>query len=235
MSKTINIVFDPTKSVAPLYAKYQNEILPQPAFVTLNVETGEVDADYNGEIGNAVPMNVWHGVVRRYNISNTLSSDQVANVLEEIKPLLERVLDGGSVEWDGSNWVGELTEDAEQAEQEIEGESQGQGLGYDIEGHVIDDLESWLSEAGTDGWMPDESQDVNEFIKIIKKQIEAEGWVTASDIGDVLTDMWAEHLYSGEFVQSNVAQYLQTDGRCSDSAWVDELADYARGEIPGDD
>ena len=52
--------------MAPLYLHYDGQTDAQPAYVSLDLKTGEIDARANGEIGNAVPFSVWHRLVLRY-------------------------------------------------------------------------------------------------------------------------------------------------------------------------
>jgi len=77
-------------------------------------------ADYNSEIGNAVPVPVWHGRIRRYTLpSPYLHAPAIAWFLDEIAPYAQRVCDGYTEEWDGSNYAGCLDDDALDAEEEI--------------------------------------------------------------------------------------------------------------------
>jgi len=101
-----------------LYAHYQGQTNRQDAYIYLDTSTGEMGADYDAEIGNAVPMSVWHNITLRWSIPPYLAA--VANEeMEHIAPLAQRVLDGASVEWDGSNNVGTYTDDADAAIGEI--------------------------------------------------------------------------------------------------------------------
>lgn len=104
-----------------LYCAYDGQ--EQDCMIELDLETGQLDASYNPEIGNAVPMHVWDGIVRRYSIP-CLSSQGANRAMEAILPLAQRVVDGAEVVWDGSNWVSKLNEDAEKAEYEIQKELQ---------------------------------------------------------------------------------------------------------------
>jgi len=91
----------------------------QPAFIYLDIDQGIAGADYNPEIGDAVPFDVWHGRVRRYNIP-PLTAECANDHLAALRPLLERVFDGAWTAWDGRNNVGFLDDDAAAAEEEIE-------------------------------------------------------------------------------------------------------------------
>lgn len=107
--------------VAPLYLKYDREINPQGAYIEID-EDGEVTASSNAEIGNGIPNFVWHGRTRRIPCPYGVVGSSLADYLEgdEGKELLERIHVGHTVEWDGNNHVGSVTEDAQEAERELE-------------------------------------------------------------------------------------------------------------------
>lgn len=222
---TAHIVFASTEA-APLFEHYQGQINPQAAYVTLDLENGEIDARVDGEIGNSMPVAVWNGVVRRYRIERDLTVDQINDVLEDIKPILQRVLDGSEVvRNESSNLVGRLNQDADAAENEIEMISP---LGYDLDKIIITNLAEWLADGGDDCWLPSEGEDIAEYIS----NFDLDGYIAAEDIEDTLMDMWAKHLYDGDPLPANVAQALIKDGRCNDSAWVGELKACAEGSAP---
>lgn len=224
--KTASIVFDRTQS-APLYCRYPTQIQSQPAYVSLNLETGEIDADYSGEIGNAVPANVWHGLVRRYPINPQLTGAQVGELLDRLLPTLQRVLDGSSIEWDGNNYVGRLDENAEAAENELA--MAGDELGREYETDLLVDLAEWLAAGNKSEWMP--NSDAAGFLVLLEADLKAR-YTVIEDVADVVCDMWANELYSGAELPQSVAQYLLDDGRCADSRWTEELAAYAAGRKP---
>ena len=102
---------------APLYCKLRGQINPQPARIYLYMD-GSVCADYSVEIGNGRPADEWNGVTLTWNITPFLSGNKIIELLTEdetIVELLGRVYDGHDREWDGSNWVGTLTNDAQDA------------------------------------------------------------------------------------------------------------------------
>ncbi|MBM9510058.1 hypothetical protein [Actinacidiphila acididurans] len=101
-----------------LYRHYDGQSEPQPAYIALDLEDARMWATYNAEIGNAVPFDVFHGIERRYGIP--LLTAQAANrVMEELRPLAERILADSTVDWDGNNNVATLGADAQAAENEI--------------------------------------------------------------------------------------------------------------------
>lgn len=97
---------------------YAGQAAPQPCYIALDLYDGRMWADYNAEIGNAVPFDVWHGIVRRYSIP-VLQPATVNVLMQAIAPYAQRVLDDSEVLWDGSNHVARLGRDAEIAEEAI--------------------------------------------------------------------------------------------------------------------
>jgi hypothetical protein len=102
-----------------LYRHYDGQSEPQPAYIELDTQAGTLRATYNGEIGNAVPFTVYHGLDRRYSIP-ILTAEAANRVMREIVPFAERIVAGTSTEWDGSNTIAVLDEDARAAEEELE-------------------------------------------------------------------------------------------------------------------
>lgn len=116
-AQNFQIVFNADELVEkPVYEHFQGQSQPQPAFISID-ENGKVDADYSGEIGNGVPSKVWHNRTLRVPINPELSAGEIENFLHDdaTTRLLARIVDGHDVEWDGSNHVGSLTDDARDA------------------------------------------------------------------------------------------------------------------------
>ena len=91
---------------------------PLKAFLDLD-EEGWVTIGPDEEYG-AIPEPVWHNRWIRFGVNNELTIEEIDQLLEEITPLLEAVHAGHWVEWNGSNHVGQLTEEAQQAKEAIE-------------------------------------------------------------------------------------------------------------------
>lgn len=101
-----------------LHRHYKGQTEAQPCYIELDLRTGTLLADYNAEIGNAVPHAVHHGFERRYSVP-LLTGDAANRVMEEIRPHAERILADWAEEWNGSNWVARLGTDAVAAEDAI--------------------------------------------------------------------------------------------------------------------
>lgn len=70
-----------TSSLAPLYHQYDGQTSAQRAFLQLDAD-GYVFCDWNAEIGNAVPMNVWKGIDIRIPVPNNIHRDSLIEIME---------------------------------------------------------------------------------------------------------------------------------------------------------
>ena len=117
MKTEITII--PCTGEYPLYQMYPQQCNPQDAYIQLDPDARELSADWNAEVGNAIPMSVYHVRKFRYSVSEYLHASEVTALMEELMPLALRVCNGYSEEWDGHNLVGALNEDASEAHEEI--------------------------------------------------------------------------------------------------------------------
>lgn len=102
-----------------LHCQYPGQTSPQECYLELDLEEETLTADYDAEIGGAVPFAVWHGRRRRFPIP-ALSATAVNALMEEVLPLAERIVAGSEIVWDGSNHIGQLDDDAVDAEAELD-------------------------------------------------------------------------------------------------------------------
>lgn len=101
-----------------LYFKYPNQTTPQPTYIELR--DGALFADVDTEIGGGVPSDVWHGSVRRWKLPSVyLTHEAICGLMDEIYPLVQRIWDDLSIDWDGSNWVGRLSDEGDSIEIEL--------------------------------------------------------------------------------------------------------------------
>ena len=117
---SIEIIECDTETNFPVFCRYPGQTSPQSAYIELDLQNKTLAAYYNSEIGNAVPFSVWHGHDRRYWVPSDASAHDLNTLMAEIAPVASRLYDGYESEWNGSNHVARLTEDAEEAELEIE-------------------------------------------------------------------------------------------------------------------
>ena len=104
----------------PLYLHYSGQHEPQGAYVQLHPD-GEVEFGVNGEVGNAVPEAVFHSrIVRICGVDPYLTLKGIDKLHREIRPLLEEIAAGHSVEWNGNNNVGKFTDEADDARDRLD-------------------------------------------------------------------------------------------------------------------
>jgi hypothetical protein len=123
-----------TASEDVLYRRYDSQTSPQDCYIELDLNEGTLLADYNSEVGNAVPSTVFHGFERRYSIP-TLTGSAADDLMRQIAPLADRILADWEKVWDGNNHVARFGEDAAVAEEEILA-----AIGYDPEDRDTADL-----------------------------------------------------------------------------------------------
>lgn len=109
------------KGIKPLYRTYAGQFSAQKVHLSLDTRTGDASIDYDGEIGNAVPAPVYHGLVRRFLLPNNANGPYYRNLFTNdwVVDRLQRVLDGATSFWDGNNMRGRLTLEAGLAAQEL--------------------------------------------------------------------------------------------------------------------
>ena len=96
-----------------LCCRFQGQTNLQPIHLEVRCEDRIVRVDYSSEIGNGVPMSVWHGRTLRFDLP-PVSVSQARAILDDVRvrACVEGILAGYSTRWDGSNYVGILDEDA---------------------------------------------------------------------------------------------------------------------------
>lgn len=102
-----------------LYKRYPTQTTLQPCFVELDCKRSELDARYNAEIGNAVPVDVWYGHLQRFKIE-LLKPEAIAKLLADIAPFAAVVVAGYTSAWDGHNHRARFTSEAQKAIEQIE-------------------------------------------------------------------------------------------------------------------
>lgn len=116
--QTPSVTIRPVTTEDGLFAVFGREQAPQPCFIALDLRDGAMWAAYNPEIGNAVPVAVWHGIVLRWRIPLVRGSSANA-LMEQIRPNAERIMVDSEIAWDSSNQVGRLGDDARDADDDI--------------------------------------------------------------------------------------------------------------------
>jgi len=116
---TITITPLDSNELHPLFKKYDQEVQVQPAYIELDVRNGSLVADWNPEVGNGAPADVWHGLRRHYRISPDLTTDEINSLLTELAPIAQRIVDETEIQSDGLQDRPILSDDAEALEEDM--------------------------------------------------------------------------------------------------------------------
>lgn len=97
------------------YTKYPQQLQPQPVHVRLNPESRVLNVGIHHEIGNAVPMDVWHRRELWFRLPDVPLPEAVDQFLPFLVTYADTICRGYSKEYDGNNFVGRYTQEAEDA------------------------------------------------------------------------------------------------------------------------
>ncbi|MGW5003284.1 hypothetical protein ACWEP8_37150 [Streptomyces hydrogenans] len=131
-----------------LHLQYAGQTKPQPAYLELDLQTGRLYADTDSEVGGAYPFSVHYGFDRRYGIP-ALTGQAADRLMQEIRPLAQRILNDWEEIWDGNNMVARLGKDAAEAEEEIEAIVSRYGNEYEVD--AADLIAVWDLDGATNG------------------------------------------------------------------------------------
>jgi len=173
---------------APLYVRFGGQGQPQGAYLEIDPQERRAHASHDGEVGGAVPFSVWHHRILRVSLSPYAERSSLDRALREetTVALLAAICDGHAVEWDGSNWIGHLTESAKTALSQLEAH-----LAAIVEDAQVWEPSDWLRPAlheTHDGWRIDEvgtitAATTDEELEAYAKLIE-----TAADFDNVVLE-----------------------------------------------
>lgn len=79
------------KGRKPLYHQYPRQFRPQGAYIEIDTRDGSVMADWNPEIGNAVPSDVYNGAVVRIPITASAPKGKLVAFLKAHSALFDAV------------------------------------------------------------------------------------------------------------------------------------------------
>ena len=96
------------KSRKDYFCQYLGQAYPQGAYLQLRMsdETPNLCATFNGEIGNAVPSDVYHGYTLRFDFPSEASLKDVRSAMKKVAPMCAELAKGFDTDWDGNNMVG---------------------------------------------------------------------------------------------------------------------------------
>ena len=88
----INLNLKPTDRL-PIHAHYDGQHYPQQSGLELDTRTGELTTFINGEVGNAVPEDVWNNIVLRFAVSPYASARAIAELADWHSDFFQAILD----------------------------------------------------------------------------------------------------------------------------------------------
>jgi len=105
-----------------LYRQYPMQCQAQPVYIEVNLAACTMTADYNAEIGNGVPAEVWNKhTIWFYLPSPCIAGHGINKIMAEITPKVAELLDSYRSVYNGNNYVGVYDEDlASEIERRVE-------------------------------------------------------------------------------------------------------------------
>ena len=107
------------KGRKPLYCHYRGQNDPQPARLRLCCKSGTLLADYNPEVGPAMPADQWQGHTMVWSVPSDIGCRKLNQIMAATRPLAQRVLAGYASFWDGHNHIATYTGDGDAAAAQI--------------------------------------------------------------------------------------------------------------------
>lgn len=146
MGATVTIT--PVDEIDDLFCKYPGQSGPQPVELSLDIRTGQLSCAYNPTIGGGSTFDHYHRLILAERIP-CLTAEAANAFMAEVVPLAQLVVDGATVEWDGSNHVGRFTTAAMAAWERIT-ELCDEGAFDDSQTVSWWSVSSWFSEGDAD-------------------------------------------------------------------------------------
>lgn len=113
-----------------LFCQYPGRAV-QPCVLTLDLRDGELTAQYDPEVSDgARPESVFSGRTLWVPIP-VLTATAANRLLNEVAPLAQQILDGAEIQWNGSNHIGRLDDQADAAYAELVGRCDPQNNSWD--------------------------------------------------------------------------------------------------------
>lgn len=101
------------KDKTPVFCQYDGQINVQGAYIEFDSANKGIYISYNGEIGNAVPADVWNNIAIRFSIPCNISQQQISDVINdaEFQELAKKFFASYKSVYNGNNYVGTWDED----------------------------------------------------------------------------------------------------------------------------
>lgn len=97
--------------ILPVFLKYENRSSPQSSFIFLDCN-GTVFADFIPGPEGSISDDIYFQRILSWQIPSTISGNELDSLISKIKPLLEMIFQGFSIDKRTENYIGVLNEDA---------------------------------------------------------------------------------------------------------------------------
>ena len=108
-NKTTKSIFCSDAAI-PLYCMFADQYRPRPAYIELDLRTGEIDANYSLEDG--ISIDGWNQCRLFFAVTATLTNESVVQLISDFKRGFDHLYSVSDVDWDGSNWCGGPSSDS---------------------------------------------------------------------------------------------------------------------------
>lgn len=182
----------------------------------VDVESGETYLETTDQCGGSdISPHEWNGVMRAYTLASSmagavvLTASEIAEAIEPLLPLAQRVLRGASVRWDDLTRVGVLDDDATDADMELQ-QAADEGL-FSATQWTAWAADDWLDPAGLQNWP--EGLTLDDAAARIETEARRERVVLLGDVRAALLDIADEYLDSRGRLGDDKLQALVDAGR----------------------
>jgi len=172
-----------TKTLHPLYAHFSGQTSPQESYVELDLDSGNLSADYSSAIGGGVPIRVWEGDVVRYDVDCHLTASEINDLLDEIAPIAQEWIDARQGDELDSDTISFVIDAEFKIQQLCEGRTTESGGVWDAGDWAIsltpDDI--GLRHDSTDA-------DLDKIAETLRKEAVDDGPITLENLDEYLID-----------------------------------------------
>lgn len=171
----------------PLYMKIKGDAFPAYAFIELRPEDEILTAGYQRN-GAGAPKDLYFDRMFRWQVPAQISGETLEELLENIRPLAERIIEGYEKCWreNKKEFFGQLTADAQEAAEKIA--ELCQEAKDAPENHESGTCEEWLAGFSDmeDVWPA--GQSLEENVAFLKQCMAEEHFSLSGNIKDALLD-----------------------------------------------
>lgn len=117
--KITTVLFDKNNAPRfPLYYQYDGQYQPQNAYIELDLNNGNVDADYSAILGAGIPEDVFNEKKIWFYVKPDLTNIQISIILKNLKSDLDHLYNVSDIIWNGQNFVGGASDESAITDQE---------------------------------------------------------------------------------------------------------------------